>query len=230
MWQVVVDFDGTISLEDTTDLLLERFAAPEWREIEADWVAGKIGSRECMIRQIDLVQATPEQMADFIDHIEIDRNFLGFVKVCERFGLPVVIASDGLDLIINAVLKKAGLGHLPVVANHLSHVDGSHWCMTSPNARGGCDALSGTCKCAVVRERKKTLTLVIGDGRSDRCAASEADFVFAKSGLIKFCEEQGLAFQSFQNFAEATSLLAALIYTSPQEEKRLLALKSMING
>ncbi len=230
MWQVVVDFDGTVSREDTTDLLLERFAEPGWQEIEEEWVAGRMGSRECMVRQIDLVRATPEQMADFIDHIEIDRHFLGFVRVCERFGLPVVIASDGLDLIIHTVLKKAGLGHLPVVANHLSHIDGAHWCLSSPHASGSCSALSGTCKCAVVRERKKALTLVVGDGRSDRCAASEADFVFAKSGLIDFCEEKGLAFQAFKNFAEATSLLAALIYSSPEETKQLQALKSSING
>ena len=152
------------------------------------------------------------------------------MRVCERFGLPIVVASDGLDVIIHAVLKKAGLGQLPVVANHLSHVDGAHWRLSSPNARASCDALSGTCKCAVVRERKKALTLVIGDGRSDRCAASEADFVFAKSGLIDFCEERGVPFQPFFDFAEATSLLASLIDTPPEETKRLQALKSSISG
>src|SRR5262245_12565255 len=55
---VFVDFDGTIASLDTTDLLLERFAAPQWRQIEEDWKAGLIGSRECLVRQIDLVRAT----------------------------------------------------------------------------------------------------------------------------------------------------------------------------
>jgi 2-hydroxy-3-keto-5-methylthiopentenyl-1-phosphate phosphatase len=44
--RVFVDFDGTISLEDTTDVILERFADPEWRKVEAEWLAGIIGSRE----------------------------------------------------------------------------------------------------------------------------------------------------------------------------------------
>ena len=36
--RVFVDFDGTISLEDTTDVILERFADPEWRKVEAEWL------------------------------------------------------------------------------------------------------------------------------------------------------------------------------------------------
>jgi 2-hydroxy-3-keto-5-methylthiopentenyl-1-phosphate phosphatase len=47
-----VDFDGTVSLTDTTDHLLDRFSGPEWLEVEQDWVAGRIGSRECLARQI----------------------------------------------------------------------------------------------------------------------------------------------------------------------------------
>lgn len=58
--RVFVDFDGTISLEDTTDVILERFADPEWRTVEAEWLAGRIGSRECLARQIDLVRASRE--------------------------------------------------------------------------------------------------------------------------------------------------------------------------
>src|SRR5262245_5110495 len=33
---VLIDFDGTVTLEDTTDLLLERFADPHWHQIEAE--------------------------------------------------------------------------------------------------------------------------------------------------------------------------------------------------
>jgi 2-hydroxy-3-keto-5-methylthiopentenyl-1-phosphate phosphatase len=64
--RVLVDFDGTIASVDTTDLLLERFAAPDWRQIEDDWKAGHIGSRECLVRQIDLVQAS-RLMADWLE-------------------------------------------------------------------------------------------------------------------------------------------------------------------
>src|SRR3954466_4234943 len=84
--RVFVDFDGTIASVDTTDLMLERFAAPAWRDIEDDWKAGRIGSRECMVRQIDLVRASPSEMDDFVAGIEIDPNFPAFAKLCTRLG------------------------------------------------------------------------------------------------------------------------------------------------
>ena len=67
--RVFVDFDGTISLEDTTDVILERFADPEWRKVESEWLAGIIGSRECLARQIDLVRATPEELDSVVEDI-----------------------------------------------------------------------------------------------------------------------------------------------------------------
>ena len=78
--RLLVDFDGTIASVDTTDLLLERFAAPAWRDIEEDWKAGRIGSRECMVRQIDLVRASQPEMDEFVAGIEIDPEFPAFAR------------------------------------------------------------------------------------------------------------------------------------------------------
>ena len=45
-----IDFDGTITLEDVVDRVLDRFASGEWKKVEREWVEGKIGSRECLSR------------------------------------------------------------------------------------------------------------------------------------------------------------------------------------
>ena len=60
--QVFCDFDGTISLSDTTDVILSRFARPEWELIEEEWKRGAIGSAECMAQQIALIEASPEAL------------------------------------------------------------------------------------------------------------------------------------------------------------------------
>src|SRR5258708_24791411 len=49
------DFDGTISLLDVTDTLLNRFGKPGWQELEDAWERGEIGSRECMKGQVALL-------------------------------------------------------------------------------------------------------------------------------------------------------------------------------
>ncbi len=48
---ILLDFDGTISLHDTTDVILAAFADPQWHDVEREWIAGRIGSRACMSRQ-----------------------------------------------------------------------------------------------------------------------------------------------------------------------------------
>jgi hypothetical protein len=55
-WQLLIDFDGTIAPDDPTDHLFERFADPYWRILEDDWQSGRISSRECMQRQVDLLR------------------------------------------------------------------------------------------------------------------------------------------------------------------------------
>ncbi len=229
-WQLIVDFDGTISLDDTTDLLMEEFADPAWQDIESEWLSGSIGSRECMMRQVDLVRATPAELDAFIDRIEIDWHFKSFVRQAQRYDVPITIVSDGLDYIIHSVLRRAGLDGLQVTANHLSYKGDGQWRLTSPYASTGCHSQSGTCKCSIAAQRRDKMTLVIGDGRSDRCVAEDADFVFAKSGLIKFCQDKQLPFTAFKDFSQASVLLADLLDVVPTVSAGAQALKETIYG
>src|SRR5207253_11380993 len=41
------DFDGTATAADTGVHLLERLAPNEWRTLDAEYLAGRMGSREC---------------------------------------------------------------------------------------------------------------------------------------------------------------------------------------
>ena len=170
---VFVDFDGTIASLDTTDLLLERFAAREWRQIEEDWKAGLIGSRECLVRQIDLVRATPAELDNFIEDIEIDPAFAGFVDLCLEQGHEVTVVSDGLDRTVDAVLKRHELD-LPFYANRLEWRGADRWRLRFPHARSDCKALSGNCKCQFTEGAPLDLCMVVGDGRSDFCIAGRA--------------------------------------------------------
>jgi len=43
---VFLDFDGTITQRDATDVILEAYADPGWLRIEEEWKAGRIGSRD----------------------------------------------------------------------------------------------------------------------------------------------------------------------------------------
>jgi 2-hydroxy-3-keto-5-methylthiopentenyl-1-phosphate phosphatase len=205
--RVFVDFDGTISVGDTTDLILERFADPSWQAIEADWVTGRIGSRECLARQIDLIRATPEALDAFAKGSAIDPHFADFAALCATHGLPVSIVSDGLDRIATSMLARAGL-HLPIVANHLEWLGDDRWRLGFPHAREDCRASAGHCKCATLAAAPSVLRVLVGDGRSDFCAASAADLVIAKGALAHYCGRNRIPFEPFTDFAGATAVLA----------------------
>jgi 2-hydroxy-3-keto-5-methylthiopentenyl-1-phosphate phosphatase len=204
---VFVDFDGTIATVDTTDLLLERFADPAWLTVEEDWKAGRIGSRECLVRQVDLVRATPAELRDFVDGIEIDPAFSSFVDLCLESGLDVSVVSDGLDFTVGRVLRGANL-ELPYFANKLEYIGDSRWRLSFPHARSDCRALSGNCKCQFSDGATGKVRIVVGDGRSDFCVAEGADLVLAKSSLQKHCQENDIAHFAFNTFVDATGLLA----------------------
>ena len=205
---VFIDFDGTIVPRDATDFLLERFAFPAWRDVEEEWRAGRIGSRECMTRQVALLRVTQQRLGEAIAELAIDRGFASFVRQCRRRGIGMTVVSDGFDVVIDQVLRTARL-QLPFFANRLVAVDADRWRVTFPSARSDCRALAGNCKCAFTEPYATLLKVVIGDGRSDHCVAQRADVVFAKAELLALCRGSTTPHFAFTDFYEVGEKLAA---------------------
>jgi 2,3-diketo-5-methylthio-1-phosphopentane phosphatase len=217
--QVFCDFDGTISKEDVTDLVLDRFARPEWREIEDQWTNGRITAAQCMRRQIQLLQAKHEDIDAFLDTIEIDSAFGAFKAFCEENGLSLIIVSDGVDHFIRRVLAKHGLEDIQIIANKL--ISRPHACtmpdfdLGFPFKSAACAAGAGVCKCAQVRPSGNHI--YIGDGRSDFCVSHEAQLVFAKAKLADHCRANCLPFIPYSGFAEIQASVAAIL-SSPSRQ------------
>ncbi|CAH1660615.1 MtnX-like HAD-IB family phosphatase [Chelatococcus asaccharovorans] len=214
-WQAVVDFDGTISCDDTTDRVLQRFAEPGWEAIEAEWQAGLISSRACMTRQVALLRVSPEVLDTFVTTLEIDYGFPAFALLCQRHGIPLTIVSDGLDRTIRTIMRRTGFDHIPVIANRLEPTGGDRWRLTSPHSAPDGACSSGTCKCRVAAKQPRPLTLLFGDGRSDYCLAGEADLVLAKSGLAAHCRQARIPHHAVTDFAEAAACLEAVLAGAP---------------
>lgn len=199
---VLCDFDGTISSNDVTDALLEKFASPEWEEIETAWREGLINSRECMTEQYALVKATEDELNNFLDTVEIDPHFKDFTKFCGKSGYSLVIVSDGFDYYIERVLRNRGLAGIEVFSNHLEFKDGEIK-TEFPHTSDECDAC-GNCKTSIFHRFKtpENKVVYVGDGWSDRCIAHESDVIFAKHKLIDYCHERGLAYTPYSTFAD----------------------------
>lgn len=210
-WNIFCDFDGTISVADVIDSMLAEHGMPGWEQLEEDWRAGRIGSRECMSGQVALLDMDHVDIGRLLDAATIDPAFPAFVAEARRRHVPLQVVSDGLDYAIGVILRRHELRGLAVAANHLRRVSSRRWQMDSPWQAAGCS--SGTCKCACVDRMRGDgrKTLLIGDGASDFCAAGHVDFVFAKSRLIGYCRANGIAHVPITGFDEATALLPLLL-------------------
>ncbi len=207
--QVFCDFDGTITMQDTTDVVLRELAAPDWVSLEEAWVAGRISAAECMRRQVALIQGDDAALEAVLERIELRPGFQSFVRWCEAHGLPLVMVSDGVDHLIAHVLRRFGLDHLPVVANRLVGTAGARR-LENPWGASACAGGSGVCKCLIARAQERGSMVYVGDGRSDFCVAEEADLLFARSTLAARCLERGLEFVPYETFDEVQQYLMSL--------------------
>jgi 2,3-diketo-5-methylthio-1-phosphopentane phosphatase len=214
--KVLCDFDGTISVADTTDAIFDRFA-PSWRVIEASWEAGEIGSAECMRRQIELMDASAAELDDALDGLQIDPAFPAFVRFCDAAKIELSVISDGVDYFIRRILKNAGLAYLPVRANRLIRRGPRRYSLGHPHQRQDCATGAGTCKCAHAGAGGASrYTILIGDGRSDFCVSHKAGAVFAKKSLLRYTAGHGIAAFEYSTFADVQAVLEGLLRSRQQ--------------
>ncbi|NEQ82576.1 MAG: MtnX-like HAD-IB family phosphatase [Moorea sp. SIO2I5] len=211
-WDIICDFDGTVSMVDVTDTLLEQFANPEWEDIERAWKKGLIGSRQCLDQQIPLLDMSLVELNSHLDTIEIDPDFPAFVAEVQQQGHRITVVSDGLDYVIERILGRYGLTSIVIKANKLVQQGSRSWKVTFPNSHIDCQVSSGNCKCFVAQQHQhQTINgyrfLLIGDGTSDFCAAGKVDFVLAKNALVKHCVEHKIPHYPIKSFADVRSLL-----------------------
>ena len=213
------DFDGTIAQVDVTDAILNEFAGPDWQTVEEEWLAGQIGSRECLRRQMALVRASAGELNALIDSVPLDPGFAAFQRWTRERRLPFYVVSDGFDYVICRILRRCGVDGELVNGSHLfassMRVEGTSVEVDFPHGPEPCVHGCATCKPEVIRRlgARRSPVIFIGDGLSDRFAVQAADVVFAKDKLLTFCRGRGIGATPFSTFADIEHNLHLLVGT-----------------
>lgn len=207
---VFSDFDGTISTKDVGYSVFHHFSNGRNDEILPDWISGKMTTRDCLIAEAKMVNASSQELYDFVDKIDIDPTFPGFVKLCDSNNIPLLILSDGLDFYIKHLLDKNNLSHLNFVTNR-AILENNKIRIEFPHDNTECKSC-GICKGEIInRFRQKQngeyKIVYIGDGYSDACAAKEADILFAKKDLVNYCMKNNIDYLLYENFSHVQSYL-----------------------
>ena len=200
MMRVFVDFDGTITDEDTFDALVKEFAGADvWQKHENDLHSGAMTLRQGLAANAQTLRCTIDEADEFIArNTRFDPTFAAFAARCQHEGVPLTILSSGLGPLIERALERNGLAHVPLISNGaIPHHSG--WQMTFRD-----ESENGHDKAIAVRQARSAgeYVVFVGDGISDLSAALEADRVFVRRGraLEGFLKARGVEFVPFDRF------------------------------
>jgi 2,3-diketo-5-methylthio-1-phosphopentane phosphatase len=212
--KVFVDFDGTITLEDVGEAIFKKFGEPKKvNQIIENLLSDKISSRQCWDELCNSVNAlNRNELNDFIDLIDVDPTFIPFAKFCSENKIEMIVLSDGFDYYIDRLFNKAGLTDLKYYSNKL--FVNEEGCLNAKYPYFDNDSpTSANCKRnhIINHSSDDDYTIYIGDGNSDKEAAQYCDFIFAKSGLARFCSMEKISFYPFSDFKDVKNKLSELI-------------------
>jgi len=186
------DFDGTLTEEDVSFMILDAFATGDWRRLLTQYREGKIPVGRFNTRAFAMVKADKPTLLQFVrSKARIRTGFHELLAYCHRQGFEFVIVSNGLDFYINTILSDMGIDNIQVFAARTRFTaDGIDVRYIGP--RG--NQLEDNFKDAYVSLflGRGYRLIYAGNGISDVSPARQAHHIFATGELLTCCQEINL--------------------------------------
>ena len=227
-FKIYIDFDGTITTKDIGEHLFLEFGDPEkCREIISSWLKGDLNSKEVWIGLCKTVENFDEEkFEEFISSFEIDPHFHEFINFCNDNNFSTIVLSDGLDYYIDKFSEKENLKNLQIFCNKLQFDENKALIPLFPHTDEECDKCANCKRNHILNSSsEEDITVYIGDGWSDTCAAEHCDIIFAKRSLLKYCEENGLPYYQFTTFSDVHNIMKKIIEKKKVKKRHRATLK-----
>ena len=198
---VQCDFDGTITVEDVSFLLLDTFADGNWREMLKEYQNRKISVGAFNTRAFAMIKAGKDTLLDFVlnsGKVQIRPGFQELIDYCTANDLEFVIVSNGQDFYIDAILKDRGIqGVKFFAATSRFSTAGVEVHYIGPEGKVVQDSFKETYTRLFMSQGYRVI--YAGNGLSDIYPAKLAYYTFATGELIKGCRECNLPYTPFDD-------------------------------
>lgn len=203
------DFDGTITEDDVSFMLLDAFAKGDWRAIYKEYSDGKITVGEFNERAFALVRASKKAMLNYLNgKVIVRRGLKQFVELCTQKTFRLVIVSNGLDFYVRRILEDNGLENMEYhAAETRFHANRLQVRYVGPDG----NTVDAEFKDKYVNQfiNEGYLVVYIGNGSSDVSAAAGSHQIFATESLLEHCQRTGLTCIPFTSFLEINQVLSS---------------------
>lgn len=210
--KVFFDFDNTITAFDVLDDIIKKFSINKsWISFENAWKTGKIGSRECLYGQLKSIRASKKEFTDYLSGVTLDPAFSKLLNFLRENKVSVAILSDSFSFAIKYILQKHGISGIRVYANGL-RINKDRWSASFPYFNKSCQKCANCKKNHVFSANpSEKVSIYIGDGLSDICAAQYADLVFAKANLLQYLRAKSKPCVEFKSLETVHNVLKEAI-------------------
>jgi 2-hydroxy-3-keto-5-methylthiopentenyl-1-phosphate phosphatase len=188
--RLVLDWDGTVTERDTLHMTIERFGDLEVFRAMEEQIGRALTLNEVIAVEMATISAPFDEVLAWL--LEVVRVRPGLAELVAAHD-PLIV-SAGFRELIEPVLEREGIV-ARVVANRLE-----------PSPNGWRSIFLERPRCPVCGEPCKRMALAeggpftfVGDGVSDRCASLAAERVFARDGLARWLDEQGVPYEPFDD-------------------------------
>ena len=204
------DFDGTITTEDVSFLILDAYGDKGWRRMFQDYKDGRISVGRFNTLAFATVRADREALLDLVrKKARLRPGLRNLVDFCRGNNMRFAIVSNGLDFYINAILQDIGIEDTRVFSATTRFVDGSVEARyIGPEGTIIEDSFKDTYLRLFQQEGYRVL--YAGNGISDAGPAMQSYRCFATGDLLAYFNKNGVNCMPFNNLNDIVDGLRAL--------------------
>ncbi|MBN1160401.1 MAG: HAD-IB family phosphatase [Dehalococcoidales bacterium] len=209
---IQLDFDGTVTEEDVSLLLLDEFAGSRWRKYLEEYASGKISVGAFSTKVFGMIKADEKTLTHYVlnsPRVKVRPGLREFIDYCKNRRIKVLIVSHGLTFYIKAILIKLGIKGLEIhAAENVFSPDGIKVRYLGPDGR----ELEAGFKEAYmdILKQEGYQVVYIGDGNSDIYPSRKAQYVCATAKLLQRCRAEKLKCYPFSDFYGIIKIIDSL--------------------
>ncbi|MDD4924706.1 MAG: MtnX-like HAD-IB family phosphatase [Dehalococcoidales bacterium] len=193
------DFDGTLTEEDISFLILDTFADGDWRSILEQYKSNRISVGHFNTLAFRMVKEDESTLIRFVsEKTELRPGLKGLLSYCTSRNFRFAIVSNGMTFYIRTLLRNSGIDGVEIYAAQADfNNNGIEARYIGPDGK---EIQNGFKEAYVNRFLNEGWRVIsIGNGASDIPAAKLAHYTFATEPMLSLCRGIGFDCLPFEN-------------------------------